>query len=94
MRLGDATANRNMQMCDERKRSHEIHCMQMYGQPQQRQNISTPQPAPNVTIIQQGSPSQPMGQQMNKCQQDGGTLTCLNRPSAPQMQRQGMTPYQ
>lgn len=36
MRLGDATANRNMQMCDERKRNHEVHCMQMYGRPAQR----------------------------------------------------------
>ena len=94
MRIGDATANRNMQICDEKKRNHEIYCVQMYGQPQQRQNITTP-PASNGIVIQQQSPQpQPMGQQMNKCQQDGGTLTCLNRPSGPQMPRQGMTPYQ
>ena len=94
MRIGDATANRNMQICDEKKRNHEIYCVQMYGQPQQRQNITTP-PASSATVIQQQSlPQQPMGQQMNKCQQDGGSLNCLNRPSGPQMPRQGMTPYQ
>jgi hypothetical protein len=47
------------------------------------------QPTPNAQ-----PPSQPMGQNMNRCQQDGGSLTCLNRPSGPQMPRQGMTPYQ
>lgn len=94
MRIGDATANRNMQICDEKKRNHEIYCVQMYGQPQQRQNITSPPASSAPVIQQQSSPPQPMGQQMNKCQQDGGTLTCLNRSSGPQMPRQGMTPYQ
>lgn len=48
----------------------------------------------NYTANQQVTPPLPMGQQINKCQQDGGSLTCLNRPSGPQMPRQGMTPYQ
>ena len=50
MRIGDATANRNMQICDEKKRNHEIYCVQMYGQPQQRQNITTP-PASNAIAV-------------------------------------------
>lgn len=50
----------------------------------------------NRTIIiqQQSLPSQPMGQSLNKCQQDGGTLTCFNHPADVRMPRQGLTPYQ
>ncbi len=75
----------------------------MTGQP-----AVTPLPPVSIDVppVQRLSPPQiqngasqaptapPMGQQMNKCQQDGGSLTCLNRPSGPQMPRQGMTPYQ
>ena len=56
---------------------------------------TAPESSQRPTIIQQQSvPSQPMGQSLNKCQQDGGTLICFNNPSDVRMPRQGRTPYQ
>ncbi len=56
---------------------------------------TTPENSHTTTIIQQQRvPSQPMGQSLNKCQQDGGTLTCFNNPADVRMPRQGRTPYQ
>lgn len=55
---------------------------------------TAPENLNRTTIIQQQSvPSQPMGQSLNKCQQDGGALTCFNHPADVRMPRQGLTPY-
>lgn len=60
--------------------------------------VTPPQPTITERIIVQpaphAQPTAPQGQNMNRCQQDGGSLSCLNRPSGPLMPRQGMTPYQ
>lgn len=49
----------------------------------------------NTTIIQSvPSKREPMGSQLNKCQQDGGQLTCINHPTDVRMPRGGKTPYQ
>lgn len=51
--------------------------------------------APSTTVIRQApAPTLPMGQNLNRCQQDGGSLTCFNHPNDVRMPRQGMTPYQ
>lgn len=96
MRVGDATSSRNMQICDEQKRAQEIHCVQLHGSPAQRQNLAPSAPSSGGSTLQQ--PAQPavapMGQSINKCQQDGGTLTCFNHPADVRMPRQGRTPYQ
>lgn len=95
MRVGDATSSRNMQICDEQKRVQEIHCFQLYGTPAQRQNLSPPAYGSGGANFQQPTaPAPPMGQSINKCQQDGGTLACFNHPSDVRMPRQGRTPYQ
>jgi hypothetical protein len=96
MRVGDATSSRNMQICDEQKRAQEIHCVQLYGTPAQRQNLAPSSTRSGGTTFQQPTqPSTPpMGQSLNKCQQDGGALTCLNHPADVRMPRQGRTPYQ
>lgn len=96
MRIGDETSRRNMQICDEQKRAQEIHCVQIHGTPVQRQNLSQPSSGSGGAIIQKPTQptSPPMGQSINKCQQDGGTLTCFNHPADVRMPRQGRTPYQ
>lgn len=96
MRIGDATSSRNIQICDEQKRAQEIHCVQIHGTPVQRQNLAPISPGSGATTSQQQTrpAAPPMGQSLNKCQQDGGTLTCFNHPSDVRMPRQGRTPYQ
>lgn len=96
MRIGDATSSWNMQICDEQKRVQEIHCVQLHGTPVQRQNLAPISSGSGGATFQR--PTQPatppMGQSLNKCQQDGGTLTCFNHPADVRMPRQGRTPYQ